>query len=213
MRSKSSISSRTRTSSPVSSRISRPTASSIVSPISMVPPGMDHWPSSGSVPRRIRTVRPRSTITPPMPTTGRSGYSLEEAISASSPLLAGVIYDGNTPRRLNFHASVYNTLQGGGDGPRTATWQKKLTEAGPVIRCPECSAEIDVDEDEVEEGEILSCPECESELEVSQTHPVHLNVISDDLDEEDEEEEETEVGEDGDYSDEEEEESEEEDEE
>jgi len=63
-----------------------------------------------------------------------------------------------------------------------------------------------VDEDEVEEGEILSCPECESELEVSQTHPVHLNVISDDLDEEEEEEEESEVGEDGDYLDEEEEE-------
>jgi len=48
-----------------------------------------------------------------------------------------------------------------------------------------------VDEDEVEEGEILSCPECESELEVTQTHPVHLNPISDD-DEEDEEEEEDE---------------------
>ena len=57
-----------------------------------------------------------------------------------------------------------------------------------MIRCPECSAEIDVDEDEVEEGEILSCPECESELEVSQTHPVHLNLISDDLDEEEDEE-------------------------
>src|SRR6266576_789993 len=66
----------------------------------------------------------------------------------------------------------------------------KCPEAGAVIRCPECSAEIDVDEEEVEEGEILSCPECESELEVSQTHPVHLNVISDDLDEEEEEEEE-----------------------
>jgi alpha-aminoadipate carrier protein LysW len=51
-----------------------------------------------------------------------------------------------------------------------------------------------VDEDEVEEGEILSCPECESELEVTQTHPVHLNPISDDLDdEEDEEEEEDDV--------------------
>jgi hypothetical protein len=49
-----------------------------------------------------------------------------------------------------------------------------------------------VDEDEVEEGEILSCPECESELEVTQTHPVHLNPISDDLDEEDDEEEEDE---------------------
>jgi len=55
-----------------------------------------------------------------------------------------------------------------------------------VVRCPECAAAIDVDEDEVEEGEILSCPECEVELEVVQTHPVQLNVISDE--EEDEEE-------------------------
>src|SRR5260370_28315181 len=61
-----------------------------------------------------------------------------------------------------------------------------------VIRCTDCGAEIDVDEDEVEEGEILSCPECESELEVTQTHPVHLNPISDDLDEEEDEEEEDE---------------------
>ena len=64
------------------------------------------------------------------------------------------------------------------------------TEDRAVIRCPDCGAEIDVDEDEVEEGEILSCPECESELEVTQTHPVHLNPISDDLDEEEDEEEE-----------------------
>jgi len=56
-----------------------------------------------------------------------------------------------------------------------------------VVRCPECAAAIDVDEDEVEEGEILSCPECEVELEVVQTHPVQLNVSSDE--EEDEEEE------------------------
>lgn len=79
-------------------------------------------------------------------------------------------------------------------GPRPANIS---TEDGAVIRCPECSTEIDVDEDEVEEGEILSCPECESELEVSQTHPVHLNLISDDLDEEEEDEEE-EAGENGD---------------
>jgi len=45
---------------------------------------------------------------------------------------------------------------------------------------------IDVEEDEIEEGEILSCPECEVDLEVVQTHPVQLNVISD--------EEETEEG-------------------
>jgi len=44
-----------------------------------------------------------------------------------------------------------------------------------------------VDEDEVEEGEILSCPECETELEVSQTHPVALNPISDEIEEDDDE--------------------------
>jgi alpha-aminoadipate carrier protein LysW len=73
-----------------------------------------------------------------------------------------------------------------------------------------------VDEDEVEEGEILSCPECETELEVSQTHPVALNPISDDLeDEEDleEEEDEEEFGEDGDLPDEEDQEEDEEEEE
>jgi alpha-aminoadipate/glutamate carrier protein LysW len=59
-----------------------------------------------------------------------------------------------------------------------------------VVRCPECEAEIDLDEDEVEEGEIVSCPECDVELEVVQVHPVHLNVISD-------EEEVEESGEDG----------------
>jgi len=53
-----------------------------------------------------------------------------------------------------------------------------------------------VDEDDVEEGEILSCPECECELEVSQTHPVALNPISEDLDEEEEDEEDIEEDED-----------------
>ena len=61
-----------------------------------------------------------------------------------------------------------------------------------MTKCPECDAEIDLDEDEVEEGEILSCPECDVELEVTQTHPVHLIVLSDDDEEEEEEEEEEE---------------------
>jgi len=64
-----------------------------------------------------------------------------------------------------------------------------------VVRCPQCAAEMDVDEDEVEEGEILSCPECEAELEVVQTHPVHLNVISDEEEEEQEQALEKEVDE------------------
>lgn len=68
-----------------------------------------------------------------------------------------------------------------------------------MVRCPECDAEMDLDEDEVEEGEILSCPECDSELEVAQIHPVQLIVISEDEDEEDDEEsaEDEEDGEEG----------------
>ena len=60
-----------------------------------------------------------------------------------------------------------------------------------MIRCPDCGAEIDVDEDEVEEGEILSFPECEWNGSYRDAS-VHLNPISDDLDEEDDEDEEEE---------------------
>ncbi|MGH9795342.1 MAG: hypothetical protein ACRD5G_11255 [Candidatus Acidiferrales bacterium] len=61
-----------------------------------------------------------------------------------------------------------------------------------MVRCPKCSASIDLDEDEVEEGEIMSCEECEAELEVVSTAPVQLNVLpgEDDEDEEDLDEEE-----------------------
>ena len=65
-----------------------------------------------------------------------------------------------------------------------------------MTRCPECDAEIDLDEDEVEEGEILTCPECDTELEVTQTHPVHLIALSDDEDEAEEEGDDEEAGED-----------------
>lgn len=57
-----------------------------------------------------------------------------------------------------------------------------------MVRCPKCGAEVDCDEDEVEEGEILSCLECEADLEVVQKRPVSVNVISDDDDDDDEEE-------------------------
>ena len=53
-----------------------------------------------------------------------------------------------------------------------------------MVHCPKCAVEIDVDEDEIEEGEILNCPECEAELEVVQIHPVRVNVISDEDEEE-----------------------------
>jgi alpha-aminoadipate/glutamate carrier protein LysW len=60
-----------------------------------------------------------------------------------------------------------------------------------VVRCPKCGAEVDVDEDEVEEGEILTCLECETDLEVVQKHPVHLNVISEDDDDDEDDDPDT----------------------
>ena len=82
--------------------------------------------------------------------------------AAGSTLTGTALY--NTPARIGFHRFV--------------------GEVFVVVRCPECATEIDVDEDEVEEGEILGCPECEVELEVVQTHPIRLNVISEEEEEE-----------------------------
>src|SRR5712664_267555 len=188
----------TRTVRPVSSRSSRATPSSSVSPNSSVPPGIDHSPSNGSLPRLISSARPWSIITPPTPTIGRSGYSREEAIykylSVSPACLEPAHRMGLTSCRYIIRSTVV-------PAGRAALTLDTRTEDGALIRCPECSAEIDVDEDEVEEGEILSCPECESELEVSQIHPVHLNLIADDSHEEDDEEEDDKTAENGDLID------------
>jgi len=97
--------------------------------------------------------------------------------------------------------TVYNTRNGSGGAERFALPGNLTTEEVAVIRCPDCAAELDVDEDEVEEGEILSCPECEAEMEVTQTHPVHLNVISEDDDVEEEEDDEDELAEEEDDDD------------
>ena len=42
-----------------------------------------------------------------------------------------------------------------------------------VAICPECGAEITLDDD-VEPGEIITCPECGAELEVISTDPLEL---------------------------------------
>src|SRR5579859_5496189 len=75
MRSRTSSTSPALTMSPVSSRASRSAAPRSVSPSSTTPPGSDHSPSSGGLPRFTSKTRPWSTITAPTPTMGRSGYS------------------------------------------------------------------------------------------------------------------------------------------
>ena len=40
--------------------------------------------------------------------------------------------------------------------------------------CPECEADIEMDEYDVDKGEIISCPECGVELEVVGLAPLDL---------------------------------------
>ena len=61
--------------------------------------------------------------------------------------------------------------------------------------CPECDAEIEVDEYDVDKGDLLSCPECGSSLEVTGIAPVELDVAGDDEDEDEDEDDEEEAGE------------------
>jgi len=67
-----------------------------------------------------------------------------------------------------------------------------------MATCPECDAEIEVDEFDVDKGDQLSCPECGSNLEVVSVSPLELDLAQEDLeddeeaDEGDEEDEETE---------------------
>ena len=59
-----------------------------------------------------------------------------------------------------------------------------------MATCPECDAEIEVDEFDVDKGDQLSCPECGSNLEVTSLSPIELDIApEDDDDEEDEEDE------------------------
>lgn len=51
----------------------------------------------------------------------------------------------------------------------------------PLATCPECGAEIHVDE-EIDKGETMHCEECDAKLEVVGLDPIELDVM---LDEED----------------------------
>ena len=53
-----------------------------------------------------------------------------------------------------------------------------------MATCPECDAEIEVDEFDVNKGDQLSCPECGSNLEVTGLSPIELDLASDDEDDE-----------------------------
>jgi alpha-aminoadipate/glutamate carrier protein LysW len=56
-----------------------------------------------------------------------------------------------------------------------------------MVKCPECDAAIDVDEDELDEGDTLSCDECGTDLRVVGVDPVELESADEDDEEEDDE--------------------------
>jgi alpha-aminoadipate/glutamate carrier protein LysW len=70
-----------------------------------------------------------------------------------------------------------------------------------MATCPECDADIEVDEYDVDKGDQIACPECGTNLEVTGLAPVELDVApeededevedeeDDDLDSEEEDEE------------------------
>ena len=49
-----------------------------------------------------------------------------------------------------------------------------------MATCPECDAEIEVDEFDVDKGDLISCPDCGSNLEVSSISPVELESVDED---------------------------------
>lgn len=49
----------------------------------------------------------------------------------------------------------------------------------PIAACPECGAEIHVEE-EMDKGEMLTCEECESRLEVVGLDPIELDLAPED---------------------------------
>jgi alpha-aminoadipate carrier protein LysW len=54
-----------------------------------------------------------------------------------------------------------------------------------MATCPECDAEIDIDEYDVDKGDLLSCPECSSTLEITGVSPIELDLAAEDDDDED----------------------------
>jgi alpha-aminoadipate carrier protein LysW len=65
-----------------------------------------------------------------------------------------------------------------------------------MATCPECDADLDVDEYDVDKGDLLSCPECGSNLEVVSVSPLEIEAAQEDDDEDDDEDDEEDVDED-----------------
>jgi len=61
-----------------------------------------------------------------------------------------------------------------------------------MATCPECDAEVEVDETDVDLGDEVSCPDCGQTLVVSNVEPFELDFALDDEDEDDKDDDEDE---------------------
>ncbi|MGH9505488.1 MAG: hypothetical protein ACRD13_01060 [Terriglobales bacterium] len=68
---------------------------------------------------------------------------------------------------------------------------------GIMALCPECEAQLDLDESQVDEGAVVSCPDCGSDFEIVTANPLELNAVAGD-DEDEDDDEDFDVDEDGD---------------
>jgi alpha-aminoadipate carrier protein LysW len=74
-----------------------------------------------------------------------------------------------------------------------------------MITCPACAADVDVDEEDLDEGDLFDCTECGVNLRVASLKPLELVVVKDDAAVADDEEDDFDDDEDDDEDDEEEE--------
>jgi lysine biosynthesis protein LysW len=58
-----------------------------------------------------------------------------------------------------------------------------------MATCPECDAELDLDETDVAEGDHVSCPECGENFVVTGSDPLELELADEDDDDEEIEDE------------------------
>jgi alpha-aminoadipate carrier protein LysW len=61
-----------------------------------------------------------------------------------------------------------------------------------MVTCPVCDAELDLEEDELDEGDLLTCDECAADLRVVGVAPLELEAVEEEEEEDDFEEEEDE---------------------
>lgn len=66
------------------------------------------------------------------------------------------------------------------------------------MNCPACEADLDLDEEQLQEGGIVHCEDCGIRCEVVNLHPLELEKVPGDEDEDDDEDDDDDLDEDED---------------